>query len=181
MWNWNWQGNSYTYSHVFFSRNKQTRGPWTMIHLPDKNSYWISTNVMQFLPVLPQPLGYKFDYIIKRSKVILVSHHFNKLSRLWVPDAVYQDSASELSSREEDFYMCMAAILLDGAEPVEKIVNILSTDGPMWTTCMWNLVKTIQAISEKKTLKDFTILYMYIAQRQGQIAPKILTVAEQFN
>ena len=28
---------------------------------------------------------------------------------------------------------------------------------------MWNLVKTVQAVSEKKTFKDFTILYMYIA------------------
>ena len=45
---------------------------------------------------------------------------------------------------------------------------------------MWNLVKTVQAVSEKKTFKDFTILYMYKAQGQGQIAPEILTVAKQF-
>ena len=46
---------------------------------------------------------------------------------------------------------------------------------------MWNLVKTVQAVSEKKTFKDFIILYMYIAQGQGQLAPKIMTIAKQFN
>ena len=45
---------------------------------------------------------------------------------------------------------------------------------------MWNLVKTVQVVSEKETYKYFTILYMYIAQGQGQIAPKILTLAKQF-
>ena len=70
----------------------------------------------------------------------------------------------------------MAAILFSDAEPFEQIINILSTEGPMW-----NLVKIVQAVSEKKTFKDFTILYMYITQGQGQITPKILTVAnEQF-
>ena len=29
-----------------------------------------------------------------------------------------------------------------------------------------------QAVSEKKTLKNYTILYMYIAQKQGQITPR---------
>ena len=71
----------------------------------------------------------------------------------------------------------MAVILFNGAEPFEKNINIVSTEGPMW-----NLVKTVQAVSEKKTFKDFTILYMYKSQVQGQITPKILTVAnEQFN
>ena len=64
-------------------------------------------------------------------------------------------------------YIGMAATLFNGAEPFEQIVNILSTEGPMW-----NLEKTVQVVSEKKTFKDFTILYMYIAQGQGQIAPK---------
>ena len=49
-----------------------------------------------------------------------------------------------------------------------KIVNILSTKGPIW-----NLVKTVQAVSEKKkTFKNLSILYMFRA-RQGQIIPKI--------
>ena len=52
----------------------------------------------------------------------------------------------------------MPAILFNGADPFEQIINILSTDGPMW-----NLVKTVHEVSEKKTFKDFTILYMYIA------------------
>ena len=72
--------------------------------------------------------------------------------------------------------MGMAVILFSGAEPFEQIDNILSTtEGPEW-----NPVKTVQAVSEKKTFKDFTILNMYIAQWQGQITPKILTEAIQF-
>ena len=56
----------------------------------------------------------------------------------------------------------MTVILLNGAEPFEQIVNILSTEVLVWT--MWNLVQTVQGISEKKTFKDLTMLYMYIAQ-----------------
>ena len=51
------------------------------------------------------------------------------------------------------------------AESFEQIVNILSTEDPLWS-----LVKTVQAVSEKKTFQYFTILYMYIAQ--GQITIK---------
>ena len=44
-----------------------------------------------------------------------------------------------------------------------------------------NLVKTGQAVSEKKTFKDYEILYMYIAQGQGQITQedKILIVTKR--
>ena len=63
--------------------------------------------------------------------------------------------------------MGMAAILLNGTEPFKQIINILSTEGPKW-----NLVKIAQAVSEKKKFKNYTILYMYIAQRQGQITPR---------
>ena len=63
--------------------------------------------------------------------------------------------------------MGMTAILFNGAEPFEEIVNILSTEGPIWY-----LVKIVQAISEKKTFKNNIILYMYIAQGQGQITPR---------
>ena len=55
--------------------------------------------------------------------------------------------------------MGMAAILFNSAEPFEQIGNTLSTIGPMW-----NLVKIAEAVSEKKTFKNNTILYMYIAQ-----------------
>ena len=40
--------------------------------------------------------------------------------------------------------------------------------------------KIVQEVSEKKTFKDFMILYMYIAKGQGQITHKILTVAKRF-
>ena len=48
--------------------------------------------------------------------------------------------------------------LVNGAEPSEQLEtdNTPSTEGPMW-----NLVKIGQAVSEKKTFKDYTILYMY--------------------
>ena len=64
--------------------------------------------------------------------------------------------------------MGMAAILFKGAEPFEQIVNILSTEDSMW-----NLVKTVEAVSEK-TFKDFTILYMYIIQGQNFDSVKAL-------
>ena len=63
--------------------------------------------------------------------------------------------------------MDIAAVLLNFTDPFEQIVNILSTEGPMW-----NLVKIVQAVSDK-TFKDFTSLYMYIAQGQWlNIFPK---------
>ena len=37
--------------------------------------------------------------------------------------------------------MDMAAILFSGAEPFDQIVNILSTEGPMW-----NLMKIVQEL-----------------------------------
>ena len=51
--------------------------------------------------------------------------------------------------------MGMAAILFDGAEPFEQIGNTLLTEGPLW-----NLVKITQAqaVKEKKTFKNYTIL-----------------------
>ena len=59
--------------------------------------------------------------------------------------------------------MGIAAILFNGAEPFEQIFNVTSTEGPMW-----NLVKIGQLVPEK-TFKDFIILYLYIAQGQGQL------------
>ena len=140
------------------------------IRSPDKNSYCISAKALQLLPVLPQQLGQKFDHTIKRSKIILVLSFQQTLV----------DFQSFLSSDRRRFlsvlpYMGMAANLFSGEESFEQIVNILSTEGPMW-----NLVKTVQAVSEK-TFKDFTILYMYRSQGQGQITPTILTVAKQSN
>ena len=61
--------------------------------------------------------------------------------------------------------MGIADILFNDVEPFEQIVHTLSTEGPMW-----NLVKTVQAVSEK-TFKNYTILYMYIVQGQEQITP----------
>ena len=57
--------------------------------------------------------------------------------------------------------MDMAAILFNGTEPFEQIVNMPLTEGPMW-----DLVKIGEAVSEK--FKDFMILYLYIAQDNGR-------------
>ena len=68
--------------------------------------------------------------------------------------------------------MGMAAILFHGAEPLEQIVNILSTEGPVW-----NLVKIARELSENKIFKNNAAFFMYIAQGQGQ---KILIVTKKF-
>ena len=75
---------------------------------------------------------------------------------------------SFLGSREEDFYvflqyMGMAAILFNGAKPFDQIGHTFSIEG-----LMWNLVKIAQAVSEKKTFKSYTILYMNIAKGRGR-------------
>ena len=66
-------------------------------------------------------------------------------------------------------YMGMSAILFNDAEPLKQNDKIPSTK-----YTMWNLVKIGLAVSEKMSLekfKDYMILYMYIAQGQGQISP----------
>ena len=60
-------------------------------------------------------------------------------------------------------YMGMAAILFNDAESFEQSVNIPSTEGPLRY-----LVKIGQVVLEKK---NFMVLYLYIAQGQGQITP----------
>ena len=60
-------------------------------------------------------------------------------------------------------------ILFNSAEPFEQTDNIPSNRK--------RHVKSGENWSEKKTLKDYTILFMYIAQRQGQITPR----GEQFD
>ena len=62
--------------------------------------------------------------------------------------------------------MGIAAILFKGAEPLQ-IVKTLSKEGPMW-----NQVKIVQAVSEKKRFKNDTFLSMYVAPSQGQITPR---------
>ena len=71
--------------------------------------------------------------------------------------------------------MDIAAVLVNGPEPFEQIGNTLSTEGPVW-----NLVKIAQAVSVLKTFKNYTILYMFITQGQGQITlgDKILIIAK---
>ena len=69
--------------------------------------------------------------------------------------------------------MSVAAIFYHDAEPFEQIHNMPSTEDQVW-----NQVKIGQAVSEKKTFKDYDILYMYIAKGYGKIilVDKILIV-----
>ena len=73
---------------------------------------------------------------------------------------LYTDSALKT------FKIGMTATLFNDADQFEQIDNTPLTEGPVW-----NLVKTGQAVSEKKTFKYYENLYMYIAQEQGQITP----------
>ena len=57
--------------------------------------------------------------------------------------------------------MGRAAILFNDAEPFEQIDKTPWTEGPVW-----NLEKIGHAVTEKRTFKDYEILYLYIAQGQ---------------
>ena len=59
--------------------------------------------------------------------------------------------------------MGIVAILFNDADLFEQTDNIPSTEGHMW-----NPVKTGHAVSETKIFKDYTILYMYVAQDKGR-------------
>ena len=72
---------------IIKNNNKKQEGPWATIRSPDKNSYCISVNAMQLLPVLPQQ-GHIFDHTVKRSKVILVSTDLLKKSKKAVMAAI---------------------------------------------------------------------------------------------
>ena len=106
------------------------------------------------LPVLPQQLVHKFDHTIKKVKghpsLIILTNLVDLKSPMLYTKIQPQ---SFLSTREEDSkvflpYMNMAAVLFNGAEPFEQIVNIPSTEDPKR-----NQVKIGQAVSEKMSLK----------------------------
>ena len=59
--------------------------------------------------------------------------------------------------------MGKVAILFNDADLFEQINYTPSTEG-----LKWNLVIIGQAVSEKKTFKDYKILYMHIAQGKGR-------------
>ena len=61
--------------------------------------------------------------------------------------------------------MDMEVILFNGAELFEQIGNTLSTECPHMKSS-----ENCSSSFEKKIFKHYTILYMYIAQGQGQIA-----------
>ena len=61
----------------------------------------------------------------------------------------------------------MVIILFNSVKPFEQTVTIPSTEDSMW-----NLVKTGQMVSEKKTFKDNMILNMHVAKGQGRITTR---------
>ena len=93
-----------------------------------QNAHWpqfahlIETaNAMEFLPVLPQQLEHKFD-LTKKNKFLSV-----------LP------------------YMGMADILMNGADPFEQIVNILSTERRPYV----NHVKSSENCFKEEDIKRF--------------------------
>ena len=138
-------------------------------------TYW--EKKINILPI--QMYGGAIFFLSYKDQRSTFDHHLNKFCRSWVPYAIYQDSASKPSWfwRRRFLsvfflpYMGNVAIVFNSADPFEQVVNILSTEGPMW-----NL-----AVSEK-TFKNYTMLYMYIAQGQGQTNPRgqILIVIKTF-
>ena len=63
--------------------------------------------------------------------------------------------------------MGITTILFNVVDPFEQTVNIPSTEGPMWNLVkVWS--KSGQVVSEK-IFKDFMMLYLYLAQGQGQM------------
>ena len=110
----------------------KTKGPWTTIRSPDNNSYCISANACNFFQYC-HITWHKFDHTVKRSKVIIWTNLVDTESPMLYTKIQPQ---SFLSSGEEDCksvlpYMGMAAILSNDAKPLEWIVKILSTEGPM--------------------------------------------------
>ena len=49
----------------------------------------------------------------------------------------------------------MVVILFNNAEPFKQIINNPSTEG-----LKWNLLKTIQMVSGKKTFKDYSFIHI---------------------
>ena len=151
---------------------KQTRGPWDIIHSPDKNSYCIFANAMQHSSSNATATGTQIWPYHKKVKghpsLIILTN-----GKPRVPNAVYQDSASKLSWFWRRRFLSVFIIyghgghLVHGMEPFEQIGNTHSTEGPM---C--NLMKIAQAVPEKKTFKYYTILYINIAQGQEQITTR---------
>ena len=102
---------------------------------------------------------------------MIIIWHLNKFGRVWDSDSSPMIQSQSFLGLREDIqeilpYIDMVTILLNGAEPFEQIGNTLSTERHMW-----NLVKIAQAVSQK-TFKNYTILYMYIAEGQEQITPR---------
>ena len=75
-------------------------------------------------------------------------------------------SQSFLASEEEDFKCVYHIWAWWPSYLLEQTVSTPSTEGPMW-----NLVNIGPVVSEEKTNKEYLILYMYVAQRQGLITP----------
>ena len=88
-------------------------------------------------------------------------HHLNKSGRPWVPLAMYQDLASKLSWFRRSQPSCSV-----GRNHLNKLSIYFRQKAPCeiwWTNCLSSFRKDIQKLH---------ILYMYIAQGQGQITSR---------
>ena len=86
--------------------------------------------------------------ISKKDQRSSQSHHFKKLSRSWVPDAVYQDSASKLSWYWRRRFLSVFTIYGHDSHLVQwcRTINKLSTSLQQKAPCeiWWKLVKQFQ-------------------------------------
>ena len=94
--------------------------------------------------------------------------HLNKLGRPWIPDGIYHDSSSTLSCFWRRTFLSVFTTHVHGGhtEQFDQLVKPFRQKAPC--SVWW---KFARAFSDK-TFKNYTIHYMYTAQRQGQITPR---------
>ena len=135
------------------------------------------------LPVMPQQLGHK-DRTVKSLQVILGSSFEKKLTD-FVPNAIYQDSALELSSFWRRIFLSVFTIYGHSSHLVQWSRTIRTNcQYPFNRRPLVKYGENRSSCFRKEDFQDYmyTVLYKCIAQRQGQITTwdKILIVTETF-
>ena len=140
---------------------KKQEAHWATIRSPDKNSCCISANIMNLLPVLPQQIGHKFNHIVKRSTVIVVSSFEQTVA--FGSHMLYTKSQPEscFSSGEEVFYHIWS--WQPSCSMERNHLNKFSTSFRQTEGLMWNLMKLVSEVSEKTRL-NISRFKHYIAQ-----------------
>ena len=94
-------------------------------------------------------------------------YHLNKLSRQWIPNAVYEDPASFLSSEEEVFYHIW------GWQPSCTMARNYQTNHQCrFDDLMWNLVKILMQFQIRRLLIHAYSFNRFWEKRLFNIFPK---------